>query len=405
MCYSCKGVLLVFFVQSATTLGLNQKKVLQSQASWHMLFGFEDIDEEEDPIEMKKMTTKMDLDKYYDDFYNTTEWEESAPSFPVDAMDSLTRTNGSNNLCMHGHFVPEVIVIGGIKASTTSLCAGLRRSPFILWPISGEDKVNSTKHFAAWKEGHYFDKHVEDGISYMISDFKECDMAVRNVAVDGSARYSTDPYVPKVISAWYGKQASQLKFVLILREPLARLHSHYHHSVRDGWCKLHKKFNFSRIIEKILKGKAKFVRRLLWSDDISTGSGCRDFLEGSLYVNQLRNYFKYFQPSQFILVPFLFNVDPGHAGRPSKLVAETLWSRLGVSGLPGPPVHSNDHEHPKLEEDLDEGLIKSMRAWFDNVTGPRVIANLVRSTNTILYHYAGDPDDPAQISEWLGENW
>merc|ERR1712060_767061 len=100
----------------------------------------------------------MDPQDYYDDFYNKTEWEESAPTFSPQVVDSLmVGTDGSNNLCMNGHFVPEVFVMGAIKTGTTSLCTMLRRSPAMLWPIHVEDKFNWTEHPATWKEGHYFD--------------------------------------------------------------------------------------------------------------------------------------------------------------------------------------------------------------------------------------------------------
>lgn len=392
--------LLVFIMQIGTALSLNTKA---TRLELHAFSHTPDNDEKDDPINFKQ----MEPNDYFDDFYNKSEWEANAPNFtPQIAARLMDGTNGANNLCMRDHFVPEVMVIGGIKASTTSLCMMLRQSPALLWPESQAGKVNWTRHPAAWKEGHYFDKHIfQGGISYMIADFPLCTTKTRQVAVDGSARYASDPYVPGIIANWYGTQKSKLKFVLIMREPLDRLHSHYYHSVRDNWCYLHKGTNFSNIINQLLDYWPVADEPHPTLPPRNQFPGCSDFLDGSLYSKQIHNYFQYFRPWQFIFVPFLYNVDPGNAGRSSEQFAEFLWKKLGVNGVPGQIIHSNNHNTPTLEDDLTTSQIKSMREWFEKLTGPAVIANQVHSTEAILYQYTGDRDDTNQIAQWLRENW
>lgn len=311
-------------------------------------------------------------------------------------------TDGTGNLCLGGHFVPELLVMGAPKTGTTSLCTTLRKSPALMWP-----------HADFWKEGHYFTSQARNAWQMMLEDFPVCDKHVRRVAVDGSAEYSSFYGVPKRIQGWYGPAMRLIKFVLLMREPLNRLHSHYHHSHRHGWCSTHVTHSFSQIVDMILgnnyqtwlmppHGRLKYG----CSSWLTMGCACNNFLEGSLYVNQLKQYLNYFTPNQFYLVPYLFNVDPGGAGRANGTVAEMIWSILGVKAADNRTiVHANHGHHPSLEEDLSQNKIAAIRNWFELVAGPRIIADFLQYSSYILYGYHGQANDKDAIEEWIRTNW
>jgi len=141
--------------------------------------------------------------------------------------------DGRRNVCLDGHFVPELLVIGSFKAGTNRLCMELRRSASMVWPryivgknYTGETPTSEHNNFnlGNWKEGHYFDSPARFGRAHMVVDFPRCDKNMRHVAIDCTSRNSGDPSVPRLISEWYGPVSRRLSFVVMVREPLERLH-------------------------------------------------------------------------------------------------------------------------------------------------------------------------------------
>lgn len=334
--------------------------------------------------------------------YNLGEWEKTVPIFkPLERFALLQHTDGNENLCMEGHFVPELLIIGGIKASTTTLCMGLRYTPSAMFPLSRAQWINDTKSPAYWKEGHFFDFHHKQGVMYMAKNYPVCDKHVRKIAVDGSARYSVDPFVPRVIYFFYRNLSPRLKFVFLLRDPLNRLHSHYHHGKEQDWCPDFRIMSFKQIIQSVLKGNWR-----AWTGSTSNrrGEGCGDVLEASLYTHHIANYFHVFQPNQFTFIPFLYNVAPGKDGRPRESPAKIIWESMGAKGRDPPLFHANDRTHLSLTQELSASLIKAMRFWFETRTGPKLIAKQLVYSRAILYGYKGLQNIDS-IAAWIRTNW
>lgn len=340
--------------------------------------------------------------------YNMTEWASIMPQLSSKQKEALTVTNGAaRNICMGDHHVPELFVIGAIKAATTTLCADLCGSPGVEWPLGKAALRNDTVHRAAWKEGHFFDTALPITITDMENNYSPCHRDVRFVAAEGSARYSTDPEVPNKISHAYGQSKGALTFVMLLREPLARLQSHFYHSKRDGWCKLHKFMNFNAFVRSLLVGQFLGLNALfLGGSKGPTGSGCGDVLQGSLYKDQLEEWFSFFNPSQFIVVPFLYAAAPGQDGRTPSKVAEYIWDFLGVKGIVMPiATHANKIEHPKLEHDTDAASLENIHKFFDEKTGPSKLAGILANSGAKLYEYKGSLSDEKSIAGWIADNW
>lgn len=330
------------------------------------------------------------------------------PELTKEERELLTVKFGQErNICMKNHFIPELFIIGGIKTSTTTLCTTLRRSPGIQWRVDSRKFYGDPIHPAMWKEGHFFDDFEENGVKFLISSFPKCHKDVRLVATEGAARYSTDLKVPHTISKWYGNLKNHLTFVLLIRDPIDRLHSHFFHSQRDGWCGEFKSMNFVQAVDHILHENHD---NYFHGRDGPSGAGCGDFLEGSMWKDQLERWFKHFHPKQFLIVPEKYNVAPGIDGRTGHKVAEFIWEMLGIKGLAQDFAMNrvSANINPKTlqaKNELDLERHSQLFALYAHRWGPVAIARVLAGTDAILYDYNGEGHDVYGIAAWIKKNW
>lgn len=341
-----------------------------------------------------------------DDDYDFIEWNQTAPTgeppLPVDYAA------GELNLCMRDHLIPEFMLVGTVKAATTTFAANIRQSPGIVFPsvkLDCEDKPDLPEGFCFddhAKEGHFFDYHKSGGVEFMAARFPKCRRDARMIATDESPRYLLDPEVPFVIKKWYGTANLQnrLKFIIALREPVARFHSDYYHARYKNWCFDHRLYTFGYLVQRILNYGQ-------WQRYVGGNIGCSDRLEGSLYPPQVKRWFNLFDPSQFIIAPYLYITDPKNNGRQfHKPVAEYIWNLYGLPLGKIDEHHLNVHEHPPLEEDINSNVLKQFRALIYRKHGPQHLAAvLTEHQGATLYGYSGSSSDTAAITSWLESNW
>lgn len=330
--------------------------------------------------------------------YNLTEWDLDAPTFRRPILFP-----GEYNLCLRGHFVPELILIGVIKAGTTSFAADMRQNPNMLFssgctaqrgPGFCEDKTA--------KEAHFFDEWRNYGIDYMARTYPKCRTDVRMVATDETPRYLLDRHVPATIAKWYGPFQIRIRFVAILREPVARFQSDFYHAKVQNWCN-----HFNKTGTKFVEVVDNIMTNNHWYKYTGGNHDCSDRLEASLYPQAFMRWFATFKPSQFMIVPFLHLVDPGHNGRSSKSVVETVLDLLKMPhGEVRKGTHFNAHEHPSLIDDLGETKLQEFRSLINIAHGPEQLAIvLVHNPGALLFDYNGKSDDMKAIHDWLVSNW
>jgi len=331
----------------------------------------------------------------FHEWYDLEEWVSTDPTFtPGDLARLLQGTDASQNVCIMHKAVPELMVIGPPKTGTTSLCAALRYTPSAMYPESVQKHWGNEEFPARWKEGHFFDERILN--PYAMYDYGPCDKSVRRITVEGAARYANDPTVPGAIRRAYGPVSGQIKFVYIIRDPLPRLLSQINHGKSHDWCSSYKHLSFEQICQKIVRGYA--------ADWFGARTSCGDTVEGSMYANHIQRYFSHFESSQFRVIPFKFVTEPGEGGRPAKPVAQEIWEQLGARGLPPPNIHTNQRSRTTPAHLLTEGTLDAINAWFDRVTGPRVIAELLAPSEATLWGLEGDRG-VANVAQWIGKNW
>eukprot|EP00794_Sanderia_malayensis_P009228 gene9228-10202_t len=106
--------------------------------------------------------------------------------------------------------LPSVIIIGSKKGGTRALLKFLSKHPSI-----------EISH----KEVHFFDKYYENGIDWYIEQMPETYPG--QITMEKTPGYFVRPYVPERLSKLRKERAPNMKFILIVRNPITRAISDY----------------------------------------------------------------------------------------------------------------------------------------------------------------------------------
>lgn len=159
---------------------------------------------------------------------------------------------------------PDFIIVGAMKAATTSVCNYLHHHPEVDMP---------------YEEPHIFDSPTFDpsNFEYYNNFFK---LKNRKVKGEKTPTYSFHPQVPERIYNFN----PDCKIIWILREPVARAYSNYWHAVKNG-------------IEYLSFEQAWKQESLRIEKNIFYG-----YFERSIYINQINRYLQFFPLSQMHIV-------------------------------------------------------------------------------------------------------
>lgn len=157
--------------------------------------------------------------------------------------------------------LPNFLVIGAMKAGTTSLHQYLRTHPSVFMPELKEPEFFSEPD--RWARGiDWYSSLFEPG----------ADRPIRGEASTGYTRFPRYPETPERIA----RVLPDARLVYLLRDPVERMRSHYHHSVLLG------------------------RERRPVDEALLAGGG---YLDTSRYAMQLRRYLDHF-PAEQVMVAF-----------------------------------------------------------------------------------------------------
>lgn len=174
---------------------------------------------------------------------------------------------------------PNYMCLGPPKCATTSLYHILKQHP----------QVEVSK----FKEPHFFDYDVNyiKGFEWYINEFFD------NIKENRCLGEFTPTYfiIDKVPKRIYKNFGSQIKFILILRNPVDRAYSHYLHSKRDLVDSL--SFEEALSNEDL---RLKDARKANNDYDYIRFS----YINGGMYYKHLKNFLNYFDLNQFHIILF-----------------------------------------------------------------------------------------------------
>ncbi len=121
---------------------------------------------------------------------------------------------------------PDFLVIGAQRAGTTSLFRALATHPGVLTPVLQTKGV------------HYFDTSYDKPLDWYLAHFpttlarKLAQRRTRVAVVSGEASpyYVFHPAAPARIA----RDLPETRLIVMLRDPVVRAHSHYHHMLFEG---------------------------------------------------------------------------------------------------------------------------------------------------------------------------
>jgi hypothetical protein len=175
--------------------------------------------------------------------------------------------------------LPNFMCIGAAKSGTTTLYDLLRHQPDVYTP--------------SFKEPHYFDipsNYCNGSEWYDKTYFKN--VKRQKVIMDFTPSYLYERKAAKRIFTNLGKD---VKFLVILRNPVDRAYSHYLHSKRDEYE-----------AEDFLKALAKEEVRIndaRLKEDYLTELRC-SYVSQGCYYTMISNYLEYFPIEQFLFIHF-----------------------------------------------------------------------------------------------------
>ena len=174
--------------------------------------------------------------------------------------------------------LPNFMCLGAAKSGTTTLYDILRQHPDIYIP--------------SFKEPHFFDipENFNNGLKWYQKNYYK--KANHKIIADFTPSYFFDLNAPKRIFDTLG---SQMKFLVILRNPVDRAYSHYLHSKRDD----HENMSFQEALTLEVSRLQKYDEE---SDYLSYLR--HSYVHQGLYSEMLQRYLGYFSLENFLFINF-----------------------------------------------------------------------------------------------------
>jgi catechol 2,3-dioxygenase-like lactoylglutathione lyase family enzyme len=253
---------------------------------------------------------------------------------PIHAWHQLTRSQRS---------LPDLLIIGAQKSGTTSLYHLLAQHPRFL-P-------------AKTKEIHYFDKHPNRPVEWYRACFPlEARMAVQARVAGGPVRtgeatpsYLFGPPVPDRVA----DVDDELRLVAVLRDPVDRAYSHYHHNRQKGRETLD--FEAALAAEEERIGAAP-ERAHEVADDLTAAFYHFSYRARGIYVRQLEAWLERFDEEQ------LFVVGQGRLGEDPDGVLDEVAEHVG---LPSFELQAPERRNTGSYDPMDEATREELAAFFE----------------------------------------
>jgi hypothetical protein len=185
--------------------------------------------------------------------------------------------------------LPDFLIIGTQRGGTTSLYRYLKAHPYVGAPSN--------------KDVHFFDRRYRKGLTWYRGHFptvleKAYAQQIRRhpfITGEASPSYLFHPYAPKRVA----EALPHVKLIALLRNPVSRAYSQYHHAVELGFETL----SFEEAIREEEKRTAREQEKLLKNEHYySDAYKHRSYLTKGIYVDQLQAWMSQFPREQFLII-------------------------------------------------------------------------------------------------------
>lgn len=237
---------------------------------------------------------------------------------------------------------PSFLILGTMKGGTTSLFDHLARHPSVTPPVT--------------KEIHFFDLGFRNGAEWYATQLRAANRSARSPFTgEASPYYLFHPAAPRRVA----QTCPLARLLVLLREPVARAISHYHHAVRLGFETLAPEPAFAAEEERIGP-----QRRLLREGTIEDAPAFQhlSYKARGRYAEQLEAWLECFPPSQILVL------QSERLFRHPDEVCRQARAFVGLPDLAAPPVgRLNAGAYPPPPLRLAEALRKDFEPANDRL--------------------------------------
>jgi hypothetical protein len=361
----------------------------------------------------------------------------------VENINTSGHKGDVNNLCIAGKLAPKFFLLGAQKSATTNFFGRLMEVALDVVPATPVTARGDPDYF--YKEPHVFDiseRYHGFGVDGWLRLYPDCSQYVPAIAMDASPSYISSPLAPARMQLWYGEALSaKLQFLVLLREPLARMQSSFYHGEQWSFHNMSFKQYVTRALANNRAGcpsgkafeNAAAVLECAEPDNMPMG----DPFYLSLYVPQVKRWLSMYQARQFVVAPFLTYVAPkkGVGSLLHFYATKRLGSAVKKTGnFKAYPKDSSTKpdaqvaqaagvstQKPPIEKELN-GMFPSIRQELEQVVavngGPAAMARALTPKIAEGLTLFGYSDKWAQqrglggmiyreraVSEWIRINW
>jgi hypothetical protein len=179
-------------------------------------------------------------------------------------------------------FKPSCMIIGTQKGGTTSLYDALTQNPLVGKGLN--------------KELHFFNQPTIKNEYWYRAYFPMMYLNKKHFYIDATPQYLCHPFVAERIAKWY----PNMKFIVLLRNPIDRAYSHYFHEKRK--CRENRTFEqaiqncMNQPESDIVQEASKSVK------EPQQDYQFLNYLNRGKYVEQLEHWFQFFPREQFLIL-------------------------------------------------------------------------------------------------------
>ena len=238
--------------------------------------------------------------------------------------------------------LPDFLIIGAQKAGTTSLASYLAAHPNVVSP--------------GFKEVHFFDLNYARGVEWYRSHFPVGARRQLRSLLQGRRLRAGDATPYYILHPQAAFRASRLmpgaRIIILLRDPVVRAYSHYHHEVRLG--------KESLLFEEALAAEPSRIAgevQRLEAEPSYEGFNYQHFsyLERGIYFNQIRRWLNYFRRDRILVLSSeqFFENPGGEYGKVLKFLGLPAWE------LPAYPA-----EHVGIYTPIPAAIRDRLREYY-----------------------------------------
>jgi hypothetical protein len=175
--------------------------------------------------------------------------------------------------------LPDFLIIGTQRGGTTSLYNYLVKHPRIRGALR--------------KEVHFFDLNYSKGLTWYLAHFPVRTHGSTFLTGESSPYYLFHPDVPKRVA----ETLPNARFIVLLRNPIDRAYSQYHHEVRLGY----ETMSFEKALAR---ERALMDKQSWWSptSDRMFEHNHYSYLSRGIYIDQLKRWMQIIPRERFLIL-------------------------------------------------------------------------------------------------------